>query len=556
MLGFHCVGMVLESEKEPRASIALLSKAISDDSNQIAASISSSVSQFLGKEISRYSSLHENYHSIHVNAFKAGDGCTIARSLGISLTSESGEDIEAPVLDREIGFILRLIGSDREHGTAGSFLTESSEKRRAGIGGITKMDRWMLESYEFEGQQLPRLHWAKQFEDDEIMPSHLSVSFDTFDTSIITEESLTTTPTRPLEVFGLVAPVHRQFQMSPKPVWITTNAQNLDGEKHPAGKVFTDRLLRAQNSLLHTTAKLVSPSSNDNTSVLQTSLNQNEERTLTKVHELSDWVVTIDRHGGLEYFDSPREAKNTYESFVIDCVPERPSLGTMQLVTSTSHLSEVTALLARPLIEMQLSCSARNCEFLLMQLKGLSGRLAMRLANTTQQPGELIALSLLYANCLQEKHAGWCELSEGFFVPLDDVPELCPNKQGQLHGPTQVKADLVYVTANKKHGLCISFVEVKYRRHLRLIRTEELLKSISSQLSNTRTYWVDNYLKDALSPAEASIKRSMVGRILRFYADKARRHYLQDDVYNRIIKEIDKFISETNKYQIHLLVDK
>jgi len=555
MLGFHCVGMVLETETEPRASIALLSKAMSDDTNKVSASISTSISHFLGKEVSRYANLHRNYHNVHVNAFKAGDGCTIARSLGESLSSESSEEVETPVLDREIGFTLRLIGSNREHGTAGSFLTESTEKRRAGIGQISRMDRWMLESYQFEGQQLPRLHWAKQFENEDTMPSHLSVSFDTFDTSVASDNS-TGAAIRPLEVYGLVAPVHRTFQMAPKPVWTTFNSTNLDGEKHPAGKVLTDRLLRAQNALLQTTGQAISPKLPEQTAILRTTLNQNEEQTLSKIHELSDWVVTIDRHGGLEYFDSPREATNTYESFVIDCVPERPSLGTMQLVTSTSHLSEVTALLSRPLIEMQLSCSARNCEFLLMQLKGLSGRLAMRLANSTQHPGELISLSLLYANCLQEKYPGWCDLNEGFYVPLDDVPELCPNKQGLLNGSSHVKADLIYVTASKRGSLSLCFVEVKYRRHLRSARTEDLLESIHGQLKNTRSYWMDSFLTESLSPTEASIKRSMVGRILRFYADKARRHYLQDDVYTRITKEIDKFMSQTNKYQINLLTDK
>ncbi|RTL43633.1 MAG: hypothetical protein EKK48_07765 [Candidatus Melainabacteria bacterium] len=557
MLGFHCVAMVLQSDTEPRASIALLSKALSDEANPVPASISSSVSRYLGREIARYANLHQSYHNIHVNAFKAGDGCTIARSLGCSLGTDIADEPDAPPITQDVGFTLRLIGSAREHGTAGSFLTESSEKRRAGIGQIARVDRWMLESYEFEGQQLPRLNWAKQFEADSPPPSHLSVSFDTFDTSVVPDVAAGPPETRPLEVYGLVAPIYRNFKMRPHPVWMTGNATSVDGEKHPAGKVFTDRLLRIQNFLLSATSRSISKESGPavlGNAVLKTSLSQSEENTLSKVHETSDWVITIDRHGGLEYFDSPCEAKDTYEAYVIDCVPERPSLGTMQLVTSTTHLSEVTTLLAKPLVEMNLSCSPRNCEFLLMQLKGLSGRLAMRLANSSQQPGELIALSLLYSNCLREKHSGWCDLNEGFFVPLDDVPELCPAKKDG--GASQVRADLVYVTATKRGSLCLSFVEVKYRRHLRMARTEDLLNSIHSQLTNTRTHWETFFLSDSLTPSEASIRRSMVGKILRFYAEKARRHYLKEDVFLRLLKEIDKFISQANKYQVNLLPDK
>jgi len=41
------------------------------------------------------------------------------------------------------------------------------------------------------------------------------------------------------------------------------------------------------------------------------------------VHELSDWVVTVDRNAGIEFFDAPHDEPTIYETYVIDCVPER-----------------------------------------------------------------------------------------------------------------------------------------------------------------------------------------------------------------------------------------
>ena len=46
----------------------------------------------------------------------------------------------------------------------------------------------------------------------------------------------------------------------------------------------------------------------------------------------------MDRNAGVEFFDSPNldEAKGIYDAFVIDCVPERNDLGSLQMITSTT----------------------------------------------------------------------------------------------------------------------------------------------------------------------------------------------------------------------------
>jgi DNA phosphorothioation-dependent restriction protein DptH len=50
---------------------------------------------------------------------------------------------------------------------------------------------------------------------------------------------------------------------------------------------------------------------------------------------------------------------------------------------------------------MGLSSSERNSRFLLSQLKALSGRLAIRLANPAGRTGEMIALALMQSHCAQ-----------------------------------------------------------------------------------------------------------------------------------------------------------
>ncbi|MBI2928748.1 MAG: hypothetical protein HYY24_24050 [Verrucomicrobia bacterium] len=81
---------------------------------------------------------------------------------------------------------------------------------------------------------------------------------------------------------------------------------------------------------------------------------------LSQLHCLCDWVVTMDRNAGIEYFDSPREAEAVFEAYVIDAVPERDHLGCLQLITSTAHFDEVRHLLDATLTVMSLSSSTRD----------------------------------------------------------------------------------------------------------------------------------------------------------------------------------------------------
>ena len=95
---------------------------------------------------------------------------------------------------------------------------------------------------------------------------------------------------------------------------------------------------------------------------------------------------------------------------------------------------------------MGLSSSQRNCEFLLSALRAVSGRLALRLAGLGHTPQEMIAVALVHRHCAQagETDPIWLALTEGFFIPLDDVPELFREPDKALPGNEQ-RADLLYI---------------------------------------------------------------------------------------------------------------
>lgn len=247
-----------------------------------------------------------------------------------------------------------------------------------------------------------------------------------------------------------------------------------------------------------------------------------------------------------------RERVLDYDAYVIDCVPEREDLGCLQLITSTSNLEEVRNLLDSALDQMGLSQSRRNAEFLLEHLKALSGRLAIRLTGQKAPTAELIALALSHANCRPAPDGGvcWTPLRTGFLIPVDDVLDLIPplmdNRRGE--SATEARPDLIYVSLAPRRALLFQFIEVKYRRHLRAARSAEVLDAIREQIASLRERWDAWYSDEGAPAAFRAVRRAKLARVLRFYADKARRHHLAHEPYDALVAEIDRMIEKGGDY--------
>ena len=234
---------------------------------------------------------------------------------------------------------------------------------------------------------------------------------------------------------------------------------------------------------------------------------------------------------------------------MIDCVPEREDLGCLQLITSTSNLEEVRVLLDGALDQMGLS--RRNAEFLLEHLKALSGRLAIRLTGDKPPTSELIALAVSQANCqqAQETDPCWVSLERGFIVPVDDVRDLLPPLTDKDGDEREVRPDLIYVTTAPRKGLMFRFVEVKYRRDLRAARSPGVLHRVREQTAAMHKRWNDWYSPDVCSAFRA-VRRAKLARVLRFYADKARRHHLSAAQHVELVTEIDRMIEKGGAYAL------
>ena len=323
----------------------------------------------------------------------------------------------------------------------------------------------------------------------------------------------------------------------------------------PAARGLTERLSKLSRAILQTVVRPAGRPASD-WPVLQTRLSPDQQEDLRTIHHRADWVVTVDRNAGVEFFDSPNEEQAIYDAYVIDCVPERNDLGSLQMITSTTKTDEVRALLDAMLATMSLSSSRRNCEFLVNQLKALSGRMAMRLTSVGNQSSELIALALLQASCAAAGvgEATWLSLKTGFFVPVDDVPDLAPTEKNigtSVDQPAPaVRSDLIYMSLPSRGGLSFVFVEVKYRRHLRVAREPQLVSQIAEQAEGHRRQWLDYYFDVTVPEIVAAVRRSRLVRALLFYLEKARRHSLDELAYQKLRDQLDRLIRDGAEYRI------
>ena len=574
-LGFHAVGMVPDGDREPKAALAMLARAF----GEAAPTVGGESASVLGREILKYMDCHESSRLARVHALRAGDGLTIARALGHVFKQCRDEDANtadeaatgAANVDSAAApaFSLDLYPSTEQRGVAGRFIAEAREKRRSGAGVVADDDRWMLESLSLPGGvKLPRLRWARKEGSDPETAAHIAVAFDTFESRV--ERQPTRETTTPFRAFGLLSFFEREFIRTPSPVWYSTVPAAGGGEKHPSERGHTERLVRIQRAIQNAVAQHLAIGTGP--PVLCTEISPEKADSIRNLHRLCDWVVTLDRNAGVEYFDSPRDDPKTYDAYVIDCVPEREDLGCLQLVTSSSNVDEVHDLLDEALDRMSLSHSRRNARFLLDHLKALSGRLAIRLTGHRAPAAELVALSIARAHCQRATDGDdcWVSLDRGFLVPVDDVRDLLPPLQGLEDrnddddsngngendgGGRQTRPDLIYVWKEPRRGLAFRFIEVKHRRHLREARAPDLLRTVHTQTSALRERWHHWYGHDGVCSAFRAVRRAKLARVLRFYADKALRHGMATTPYRDVAEEVDRMVEKGGEYAFHTVAD-
>ena len=238
----------------------------------------------------------------------------------------------------------------------------------------------------------------------------------------------------------------------------------------------TGNLYECQNILSHLTASFFDwGKSSGKYMTIQLELTDEQGKNhigvLRKVHMISDWVFTIDRNFGVEFYDDPEKGPGSGPTggYLIDYTPEFLDAVSHRLIISTYHQREIESILRVGFAEL-LTCedtgeeseiSSYTISRILQVLKSVSGKLALKLINNSQQAQEVIGLALTR---LQLEHED--RLVGRVLIPVDSHIDLFYQNHKELENKelTLKRTDLMLVEFQDQRAH-IDLIEVKNRRY-------------------------------------------------------------------------------------------
>jgi len=187
--------------------------------------------------------------------------------------------------------------------------------------------------------------------------------------------------------------------------------------------------------------------------VLALHLDAEAQGLLRQVHEVSDRVITIDRHLGVDFFDTPSAGEEA--GYLLDFAPEYLQEERQRIVVTTRNTQEIEGVLSPMLLGYGIHLRPGDELMVLEGLRSLSGRLALRLEGSTTRAKEVVGL--LFARWLIEEIGA---LENRIVLPLDAHPSW-------FRGPgPQRRADLLLVGFPGNGVVRMDVIEIKLRDDL------------------------------------------------------------------------------------------
>lgn len=376
----------------------------------------------------------------------------------------------------------------------------------------------------------PKLRLAirsiQEFRDDpDLHPAHVSLLFDLFPA-----EEIRATDVSELEdssfVHGLVQPFAVQYLEDEQS--ITWLRRPLHGSPFPLdGAEALSDLLGSMSRLISVAAATIARSQYlpNARPVVALSLAADERAMLHQVHEVSDWVMTIDRNLGIEFFDHRRHL--TRPDYLIDHSPDMANAMGHRLTITSRSVAELESLLVPILEDYGLPSTGRHALVMLDQLRSLSGRLALKLLSAPSQRAEAVGLAL---SRLFLEHQG--VFQNQIVVPLDAHLELYnalrQNAQELGDEVSFRRTDLALFDLDPMaRVVTCRLVEVKcYTQVGDIAAYGQLKASIAEQIGQTEqviAHHFDPKLAEVDRPDRA-IKNRDLAALLGFYLDRSERY--------------------------------
>jgi DNA phosphorothioation-dependent restriction protein DptH len=249
--------------------------------------------------------------------------------------------------------------------------------------------------------------------------------------------------------------------------------------------------------------------------VLALQLDAEAQGLLRQVHDVSDRVITIDRHLGVDFFDTPTAGEEA--GYLLDFAPEFLQEERQRIVLTTRNTKEIEGVLSPMLQGYGINLRPGDEVMVLEGLRSLSGRLALRLEGSTTRAKEVVGL--LFARWLLEEIGA---LQNRIVIPLDA-------HRSWFQGPgPQRRADLMLVGFPGNGIVRMDVIEVKLRDDLPPAARGPLYRSMREQTDTTEARLRALFDPDlySLPRADLALRAKELSGVLSFYVRRAVRYGL------------------------------
>ena len=469
----------------------------------------------LASRIERYLIQHPYVRTLTVNAFNPGRATVLADALAALQRQEAFRDLRYDV---------RLFVPDPNAPGVG----ESIDTLLAG-GGTSAGEAFSIPT----GSRIfPKLTVAVRATadfrtDPDRFRCHLSILFDVFPP----EEMAAGRPLRAettIPLHGLVQEFTTRFHDDAGGTW--WRRQPRHGTPVPiAGGEEASILLGELPALISSATATVARSTPDSAArpIVRLELASAERALINEVHDASDWVFTIDRNMGIEFFD--HGGRRDRPDYLIDYTPSTVPEHGHRLIISSRSLAELEAILRPVLDEYGLDTSERHAVVVLDQLRSLSGRLALKLVSGPTARAEALGMAL--ARMFLEYQGA---LRNQIVVPLDAHVDLFRTVQSQAEEMgdqvTLHRTDLALFDLDlAKRTVSCNLVEVKCcAQRLGLSGYGQLKERITQQINQSERILQRHFDPQRTTPdrPDRLLKTRELATLLDFYLERGLRYRL------------------------------
>lgn len=356
------------------------------------------------------------------------------------------------------------------------------------------------------------------------------VQFKEANVTVIIDQFVTKTISRPVGnvpgcyfLHGLLAEYRSEFNIMKEAVTWSRKVVPSSTSGITAGNEISDLIYNSGLNFLGLSCSYFDwGKSIDHLPTIQLELEKHDRHILSQIHDKSDWVFTIDRNFGIEYFDNPADANPNLKSYLIDYTPEFMDGVGHRLIVSTGWLNEIEKLIEDGLNKINIPTSSFRAVKILDIIKSVSGKLALKLINNPNNAREIIGLAI--TRLALEKEG---LMNDGVLIPVDThINIFAQSKRRNTEEEITVKrSDLILVSV-KSGKLNLNLIEVKFRSGEgniteSLALKEEIVKKNENSEKAFRTKFISD---DANPKIDVHLSNKSLSTLIGFYLERAIRH--------------------------------